>query len=87
MYKPEYVQENKMHWKFWHFVMETNNSDVARKPDLMLIRKKKKNLSSAEVCCPSRQQSQNKRKRKDRQILGSCLRAEKAVEYDGDCPK
>ena len=26
----------------------------------------------------------NKRKRKDRQILGSCLKTEKVVEYEGD---
>ena len=35
-------------------------------------------------CHFSRQQRENKRKQKDRQILGSCQRAEKTVEHESD---
>ena len=33
-------------------------------------------------CCSNEPLSENKRKRKDRQILGSCQRAEKVVEHE-----
>ena len=47
----------------------------------MLINKKNR---TRRFCCFSGSQSENGRKQKDRQILGSCLRVEKAVEYYSD---
>ena len=43
-----------------------------------------KNLSFNGFCCASEPLSKNKRKQKVRQILGSCQKAEKAVEYEGE---
>ena len=43
----------------------------------------KKNLSR-EFCCSGGPPSKNKRKWKDRQILGPCQRTEIAVEPEGD---
>ena len=45
---------------------------------------KKENLSSSKFCCFVRPQSKNKRKQKDRQILGPCLRTKKIMEHEGD---
>ena len=56
----------------------------SRPEDQTLINKKKKNMLSSEFCCSSRPKSKNKSKWLDRQILGSCLRAEKAVEHESD---
>ena len=47
----------------------------------MLIFQEVKKLSSTGFCYS---QSENKRKRKDRKILGCFQRAEKSVEYEGD---
>ena len=41
-------------------------------------------MSSSALCHFSRPQSENKRKQKERQIPRSCLRAEKAIEQEGD---
>ena len=41
-------------------------------------------MSSSGFCYSSKSKSENKRGWKDRQIFGSCQRAEKAVEHDGD---
>ena len=41
-------------------------------------------MPSSGFCRSSGPQSQNKRKRKDKQIIGSYQRAEKTVEYHGD---
>ena len=57
-----------------------------RRPEQALSKKKKKkkkkeeNLPSCGFCHPGRPLNVNKRKGKDRQILGPCLRTEKAVE-------
>ena len=45
---------------------------------------KEKNLSSSEFCHFSKPQSGSKRKRNNTQIPGSCQKAEKAVEHEGD---
>ena len=43
-----------------------------------------KNLLSRWILYPGRQQSENKRKQKDRQILGPCQRTKKTVKCDSD---
>ena len=56
----------------------------ARKPDRVLINKKKRFCHLLDFCRSSEQQSENKRRRKDRQIPGSSQRAEKVVKHEGD---
>ena len=41
-------------------------------------------MSSDEFCCSCRPLGENERMQKDRQIFGSCKRAEKAVEHKAD---
>ena len=55
--------------------------DKNRRPNLVL-KKSKKNLWSGGFCRSSESQNENERKRKDKQILGSCQRAEH--EDNGD---
>ena len=50
------------------------------KSDLELINTKKRRL---EFCRSNRPQSENEKKRKDKQIFGLCKRTKKAVEYEG----
>ena len=45
---------------------------LARRPDLVLINKKKKILQSRGFYYADKPQKVNKRKQKDRQILGPC---------------
>ena len=64
---------------------QTDQPIPAWKPDLVLINKNKRTCRQVTFAIPStRRQSENERKRKDRQILGSCLRAEKLMKYEGD---
>ena len=69
---------------FFDFANQTDPLIFAKRPDLMLINEKKENVSSSEICHSSGLQSKNKRKRKDRQILGPCQRTKKTVEQVGD---
>ena len=56
MHNPEFVSENEMHKILWDFDIQTDHLILARRPDLVIVKKKKKieNLSNSELCCPSR---------------------------------
>ena len=41
MYNPEPVQENEMHKLFWDFDIETDHLISARRPDHVIINKKR----------------------------------------------
>ena len=63
--------------KFWDFEIQTIQQIPANC-------KEEKNLSSNGFCYSSGSKGENQRKRTDKQILGSCQRAEKVVEHKGD---
>ena len=68
----------------WYFEIQTDHLTLARKPDLMLVNKKKKkkkweNLPSRGFC-----RSGRPRKRNDGQIFGVCQRTKIAGEQEGD---
>ena len=69
MHKSESILE-----KFWDFEIQLDHLIPPRRPDLVLI-DKKKNLP------PSGLQSRNKREQKGRQILGTCQRTKNVVEH------
>ena len=79
MHKLESVQANETYETlgFWDI-----NLILSRKPDLLLInkKKKKKNFSFSGFFCASRSQNENKRKWKDRWILGPWQRTKKNCE-------
>ena len=41
MHKPASVQENKKHKSFWDFAIQTDHLILARRPDLIIINKKR----------------------------------------------
>ena len=82
MYKPESILENETPKIPRAFEIQMDHSILARRPDLVLINKKEKNLLSSGFFHSSRQYSKNKRKKKDRQILESCQQTGKAVEHE-----
>ena len=83
MHKPKFVLENKSYEILWDFEIWIDHSIPTRRPEQVLIQNKK-NLSTSEFYCCSWPLSKNARKQKDRQILGSCQRAEKAREHEID---
>ena len=66
--------------KFSETNIQTDHPILARRPDLQLINKKKRTCQLIGFAI-SAEQRENERKQKDRQIFGSCQRAEKVVEH------
>ena len=81
MHKPESVQENETHEILLDFEKRTDHLISARRPNLELINKKKKKKDNLPSSGP---QSENRRKRKERRILGPYQRNKKAVKYEVD---
>ena len=75
MHNPESVLENETDKILWDLEIQTDHSIPSRRPDLILINKKK-NLPTCGFCYSSGQYSEYEYKQKDRQILGFCQRAE-----------
>ena len=46
MYKPEFVLENLMYKHLWEFEIQTDHPVPTRRPDLVIVNKKKENLQS-----------------------------------------
>ena len=79
MYKPKSIQENEAHKILKNFDIQTDHLILARRPDLVQIKKKKKgeHLSSSRFYRSSRPLRENKRKCKDKQMIGPCQRTKK----------
>ena len=65
MHNPESFLEEKTHKILWDFEIQTDHLISARQPDLEIVNKKEK-LPNRGLSCPSRSQSDNKRKQKER---------------------
>ena len=75
MHKPESILKKRTHEILWDF--ETDHLIPARRPDLVIVNKKKENLTNSGLCRPGRSLGENQRKRKERQLLGPCQRTKK----------
>ena len=53
MHNPEPVQENATHKLLWDFDIQTDYLISARRPDLIIINKKKENLQNCRLCVPA----------------------------------
>ena len=53
MHNPAAVLENDRHKLLWDFDIQTDHLISARRPYLIVISKKKKNLQNCQFCCPS----------------------------------
>ena len=82
LHMPESVPKTEKHKILWDLIIEMDHSIMPRRSDLVLTNKKK-TCHQVDFTAPAKH-SENERKQKDRQILGSCQRAEKAMEYEGD---
>ena len=52
MHNPEPNLENDTHQLLWDFDIQTDHIISARRPDLIIIYKKKENLQNCRLCCP-----------------------------------
>ena len=52
MHNPASVLENATHKLLWDFNIQTDHLIPARRPDLIIINKKKENLQNSRLCCP-----------------------------------
>ena len=65
MHNPAAVLENDTHKLLWDFDIQTNHLISARRPDLIIINKKKKNLQNCGLCCPGEPQNKTDGKWKE----------------------
>ena len=84
MHRLESVLENVTHKILWDFVIQTDHLMLTRRLDLMIINTKKENLHNSGLFHPGRQQSENQRKRKEKQVLRPCQRTKKVMEHKND---
>ena len=61
MHNPVPVQENDTHKPLWDFDIHTDYLISARRPDLIIIKKKKENLQDCLLCCPDGPQNKTER--------------------------
>ena len=66
MHNPAPVIENDTHKLLWDFNIQTDHLISARRPDLIIINKKKGNLQNCRFCCPGRPQNKTERMWKER---------------------
>ena len=64
MNKPEFVLENEVHKIHWDFEIQSDHLISTRRPNLVIVKKKKKeeNLPNSGLCCPSWLQGRTERK-------------------------
>ena len=66
MYNPAPVQENDLCRLLWDFNIQMDHLILTRRPDLIVIDKKKENLQNCQLCCPGGPQNKSEGKWKER---------------------
>ena len=82
MLNPESVLENEMHKPRWKFEIQTDHLISARRPDLVIVKKKKENLPNRGICRPGWPQSKIERRQKEGKVPRRCSRIEKTMEHE-----
>ena len=86
--KPQSILGNKTQQKsFWEYEIQTDYLLKARRPDLVILNKKKNRETYRIVglCCPHGPQSKKSKKKKRQRILRSCHKTKKdTMEQEGD---
>ena len=78
MHNPAPIPENDTHKFLWNFDIQTDQLISTRRPDLIIINKKKKeNRQNCRLCCPGWQQNKTERMWKERYVPRPCSRIEK----------
>ena len=65
MHHPRSLLENDTHKLLWDLDVQTDHLISARRPELMIIKEKKKNLQNFRLCCPGCPQNKTERVWKD----------------------
>ena len=68
MKNPVSVLENDTHKLLWDFGTQTDHLILARRPDLIIINKKKENLQNCGLCYPSWPQNKIESEKKDKYL-------------------
>ena len=68
MHNPASVLENDTHKLLWDFDIQTDHLISARRPDLIIINKKKKIWKNSRLCCPGCPQNKTERIWKERWV-------------------
>ena len=77
---------NEMHKFPWAFEMQTDHQILTRRPDLVIISKKKKeNLPNYGLCGSGRPQSKIEKKKKDMHLHLARKLKKKTLDYESDC--
>ena len=92
MHKPESVLDDETYKLIWDFKIQTDRLISARRPDTIIINKKKKKRKKRERTCkivnfavPTDHWVKFKEsEKKDKYLLGLCLRIEKTEEHESD---
>ena len=62
MPKKAHVLENDLHKLLWDFNIQTDHLIPARRPDIIIINKKKENLQNCRPCCLGGRQNKSEGK-------------------------
>ena len=65
MHNPAAVLENDTHKLLWDFDIQTDHLITTRRPDLIIINKKRENFQNCELSCPDWPQNKTERKWKE----------------------
>ena len=66
----------------WGFETQIYHLNLVRKPDLVIVNKKEKNIPNCRLCHPGGSQYENQKERKERQVFGPCQRTKRTLEHD-----
>ena len=77
MHNLESVLENEAHKLLWDFEIQADHLISTRRPDLIIINRKKENFQNCGPRCPSGPQKESERPR-------PCKGIEKTVEHESD---
>ena len=80
MHNPASVQESDTHKLLWDFDIQTDHLISARRPDFIIINKKRE-LRNCGLCCPDWPLNKIERKWKEGQLLWPCLGIFKNLWY------
>ena len=83
LHYPAAVLENNIHKLRWDFDIQTDHLIPARRPDLIIINKKKENLQNCRFCCPGWPQNKIEGLWKEGQVPRPCRGIEKTMEHEG----
>ena len=85
MHNPASVLEKDTHKLLWDFDIQTDCLISTRKPDLIIINKKKKeNLQNCWLCCPSWPQNKTERMWKKNKYIDLAWELKKTMEHEND---